>query len=171
MNRLAGKVALITGAASGIGEGISRAFASEGGLVYVSDLRDDAGQRVADSTQPSARYVHLDVREERDWISAVDSILKECGRLDVVVNNAGITDLKLPMFHMTRRELHLPIRTQRWQQISMGHSLVASTRYERCALAARARSSTCLRVPGSLAFLRLRHTQPVKPRFETTPRP
>ena len=91
MNRLAGKVALITGAASGIGEGISRAFASEGSLVFVSDLRDDAGQRVADSTRPSARYVHLDVREESDWISAVDSILKEYGRLDVVVNNAGIT--------------------------------------------------------------------------------
>src|ERR1035441_2660970 len=91
MNRLAGKVALITGAASGIGEGISRAFASEGGLVFVSDLRDDAGQRVAESSRPSTRYVHLDVREEKHWISAVDSILKEHGRLDVVVNNAGIT--------------------------------------------------------------------------------
>jgi NAD(P)-dependent dehydrogenase (short-subunit alcohol dehydrogenase family) len=91
MNRLAGKVALVTGAASGIGEAISRAFASEGCSVYVSDLRDEAGRRVADSTLPSARYVHLDVREEEQWISAVDSILEEHGRLDVVVNNAGIT--------------------------------------------------------------------------------
>jgi NAD(P)-dependent dehydrogenase (short-subunit alcohol dehydrogenase family) len=78
-------------AASGIGEGISRPFASEGGLVFASYLRDGAGQRFADSTRPSARYLHLDVREEGDWISAVDSIFKEYGRLDVMVNNAGIT--------------------------------------------------------------------------------
>jgi NAD(P)-dependent dehydrogenase (short-subunit alcohol dehydrogenase family) len=88
---LAGKVALVTGAASGIGEGIARGFASEGALVFVSDLRDEAGQSVADSLGPPARYVHLDVREEEQWIAAVDSIVQEHGRLDVVVNNAGIT--------------------------------------------------------------------------------
>jgi NAD(P)-dependent dehydrogenase (short-subunit alcohol dehydrogenase family) len=63
-------------------------------VVFVSDLHDDAGRRVADSMQASARYVHLDVREETHWISAVDSILKERARLDVVVNNAGITGLE-----------------------------------------------------------------------------
>jgi NAD(P)-dependent dehydrogenase (short-subunit alcohol dehydrogenase family) len=91
MNRLAGKVALITGAASGIGEGIARAFASEGGLVFVSDLRDELGESVADSLGPPARYVHLDVREEKQWVAVVDSIVKDHGRLDVVVNNAGVT--------------------------------------------------------------------------------
>ena len=91
MNRLAGKVALITGAASGIGEGIARAFASEGGLVFVSDLRDELGESVADSLGPPARYVHLDVRDEKQWLAVVNSIRKDHGRLDVVVNNAGVT--------------------------------------------------------------------------------
>src|SRR5580765_5993262 len=82
----------------------------------------------------------------------------------------GLPDLKMPTFRMTRRELRLPIGTQCWQQISMVRSLVASTRYERCATAARAPSSTYLRAPGLLAFLGPRHTQPARPRFETTPR-
>jgi NAD(P)-dependent dehydrogenase (short-subunit alcohol dehydrogenase family) len=91
MSRLNGKVALITGAASGIGEGIARAFAAEGASVFVSDLRDEPGKRVADSLGPLASYVHLDVREESEWVAAVDAILRDRSRLDIVVNNAGIT--------------------------------------------------------------------------------
>lgn len=91
MNRLAGKVALVTGAASGIGEGIARAFVAEGAVVFVSDLRDEPGKRVADSLGLSTEYVHLDVREEDQWVAAIDSIVVDHGHLDIVVNNAGIT--------------------------------------------------------------------------------
>jgi NAD(P)-dependent dehydrogenase (short-subunit alcohol dehydrogenase family) len=96
VNRLAGKVALVTGAASGIGEGIARAFASEGSIVYVSDLRDELGANAARSLGSAAHYVHLDVRREEDWVNAVDGVLREHGRLDVAVNNAGITGFEEP---------------------------------------------------------------------------
>ncbi len=91
MHRLAGKVALVTGAASGIGEGIMRAFVAEGAVVYGSDLDDERGRRVAESLGESAYYASLDVREEAQWIATVDAIVKSAGRLDVMVNNAGIT--------------------------------------------------------------------------------
>lgn len=91
MNRLNGKVALVTGAASGIGEAIARAFVAEGAWVFVSDLRDGPGKQLAGSLGSLAHYVHLDVREEAQWIAVADSIVRDYGRLDIVVNNAGIT--------------------------------------------------------------------------------
>ena len=100
MKRLQGKVALITGAASGIGEGIARAFAAEGAVVFVSDIRDAEGTAVADSLKSSAHYVHLDVREESQWQAVVQSILGSEGKLDIVVNNAGITGFEgTPVSH------------------------------------------------------------------------
>lgn len=91
MLRLQNKVALITGAASGIGEGIARAFVAEGAFTVISDLQDVRGAELAKSLGSSARYCHLDVRQESEWIAAIDSILKEHGKLDILVNNAGIT--------------------------------------------------------------------------------
>ena len=91
MSRLPGKIALITGAASGIGEGIARAFVAEGAFVILSDLQDAQGTNLADSLGPSARYCHLDVRQEPEWIAVIDSNLKDHGKLDILVNNAGIT--------------------------------------------------------------------------------
>lgn len=91
MNRLESKVALITGAARGIGEAIARALVAEGARVLVTDIRDDAGAEVAASLGNAAEYRRLDVREEADWIDATDAAVERWGRLDVVVNNAGIT--------------------------------------------------------------------------------
>ena len=91
MTRLQGKVALVTGAASGIGAEIARCFATEGAFVIVSDLRDEHGREVAESIGAGARYSHLDVRQESEWIAVIDSILEAQGALDVLVNNAGIT--------------------------------------------------------------------------------
>ncbi len=87
--RLAGKVALVTGAARGIGEAIVRAFATEGALAVASDLDVAGVERLADELGVGA--VRLDVREPADWTRAMDDLLATEGRLDVLVNNAGIT--------------------------------------------------------------------------------
>lgn len=91
MNRLSGKIALVTGAARGIGEAIARAFLDEGAIVYLSDINDALGSAAASGLGALAKYVHLDVRSEQDWASVTTSILDAHGALDVVVNNAGIT--------------------------------------------------------------------------------
>jgi NAD(P)-dependent dehydrogenase (short-subunit alcohol dehydrogenase family) len=91
MLRLQGKIALITGAASGIGEGIARAFVAEGAFVVISDLQDVRGSELAKALGSSTRYSHLDVRQEPEWIAVVDSVIEDRGKLDILVNNAGIT--------------------------------------------------------------------------------
>ncbi|HTZ70161.1 MAG TPA: SDR family oxidoreductase [Acetobacteraceae bacterium] len=93
--RLSGKLALITGAARGIGAAIARAFVAEGALhVVVSDIRDETGRATATALGSAASYLHLDVREEAQWQAAIAAILEQHGRLDIVVNNAGITGLE-----------------------------------------------------------------------------
>lgn len=91
MSRLSGKIALVTGAARGIGEAIARLFAANGAFVYITDIDDALGREVAASLGAAGRYVRLDVREERDWQLVTAQVLAEHGALDVVVNNAGIT--------------------------------------------------------------------------------
>lgn len=91
MKRLEGKIALVTGAARGIGEAIARAFAAEGALVYLTDIDDERGALVAAELGAAAAYRRLDVREEADWQRVTTEIAERHGRLDVVVNNAGIT--------------------------------------------------------------------------------
>lgn len=93
--RLAGKTALITGAARGIGAAMATAFAREGAFVFVSDIRDEAAQqlalRIQQDTGGQAQALHLDVREESDWQAAMSAITTVRGGLNVLVNNAGIT--------------------------------------------------------------------------------
>jgi NAD(P)-dependent dehydrogenase (short-subunit alcohol dehydrogenase family) len=91
---LAQKVALVTGAASGIGEAIARAFVAEGAAVVLTDIQDDRGSLVSHALGSAASYRRLDVRKETDWTSCIDSILHTDGKLDVLVNNAGITGLE-----------------------------------------------------------------------------
>lgn len=89
--RLERKVALVTGAAKGIGESIARHFAAEGAFVYITDIDQDNGQQVALSLGQAARFALLDVRDEAAWQKLTKDIIDEHGRLDIVVNNAGIT--------------------------------------------------------------------------------
>lgn len=89
--RLEGKVALITGSAQGIGEAICLLFAKEGAFVVVSDIDDAKGKAVQQRCGKNSLYLHLDVREEGHWQKAMEHILRTCGKLDVLVNNAGIT--------------------------------------------------------------------------------
>lgn len=89
--RLKGKIALITGAARGIGESIAKHFSAEGAYVYVTDIDLDNGQKVAARIGPSAAFALLDVRDEQAWVEVTETILQQHGRLDIVVNNAGVT--------------------------------------------------------------------------------
>ena len=92
--RLRGKTALVTGAAGGIGAAIAEAFVREGSKVWLTDIREHDGVRVAQTLGSNAVFRHLDVREEGNWTNVVDEILATDERLDVVVNNAGITGLE-----------------------------------------------------------------------------
>lgn len=94
MNRLTDKVALITGAASGIGAAIAKAFADEGARVVVADIHQERGQALAASLGPNALFVMLDVAREDQWAQAMEFVAASYGRLDVLVNNAGITGLE-----------------------------------------------------------------------------
>lgn len=91
MNRLKDKVALITGAAQGIGEAIARAFVAEGAIVCLTDINDVAGRALAGELGTHATYRHLDVRQETDWEAVIDALLDAHKRVDVIVNNAGVT--------------------------------------------------------------------------------
>jgi NAD(P)-dependent dehydrogenase (short-subunit alcohol dehydrogenase family) len=91
MGRLEGLVTLISGAAAGIGEGIAQAFVSEGASVVLTDIRDEEGEHLARRLGHRALYRRLDVRQEKDWALAIEAVMERYGKLDVVVNNAGIT--------------------------------------------------------------------------------
>jgi len=88
--RLDGKVALITGAARGQGAAEAELFVAEGARVAVTDVLDPEGRAVAAALGDAALYRHLDVTVEADWRAAVERVTAAWGRLDVLVNNAGI---------------------------------------------------------------------------------
>jgi 3(or 17)beta-hydroxysteroid dehydrogenase len=89
--RLAGKVAIISGAASGMGAATARMFAREGAKVVIADVMEHEGRQVADSIGPAARFEKLDVTSESDWQAVVAATRRHFGRLDVLVNNAGVS--------------------------------------------------------------------------------
>jgi NAD(P)-dependent dehydrogenase (short-subunit alcohol dehydrogenase family) len=87
--RLPGKVALITGGASGIGEATVRLFVAEGASVVSADIQDERGRRLAGELGPRAAYVHADVSREADVKAAIGEAVARFGRLDCLFNNAG----------------------------------------------------------------------------------
>src|SRR3982751_2797921 len=92
MTRLDGKVAVITGAASGIGEATARLFAFERAAVVLADINDARGEKLAEEIRAAggtARYIHADVAREGDVKAMVDLAVSEHGRLDTIFNNAG----------------------------------------------------------------------------------
>jgi len=91
MGRLDGKVALVTGGARGMGKSHVRHFVAEGARVVCTDVLDEYGAKVAAKLgDENCRYLHLDVTDERQWADAVEFTVAAFGRLDVLVNNAGI---------------------------------------------------------------------------------
>jgi NAD(P)-dependent dehydrogenase (short-subunit alcohol dehydrogenase family) len=88
--RVAGKVVVVTGGASGLGEATARLMHAEGAMVVLSDIQDERGRQIGDELGDRARYVHCDVSSEPDVANVVDSAVGEFGRLDCMFNNAGI---------------------------------------------------------------------------------
>lgn len=107
--RLDGKVALVTGGASGIGEGIVRRYAEEGARVLIVDLQEDRARAVASSLGAVASFAKADVSNEGDIAAAVDTAVSKFGRLDVVVNNAGILGAIGPIAEITYESWHRTI--------------------------------------------------------------
>ncbi len=94
MGRLEGKVAVITGAASGMGADEARLFAQEGARVVLTDLSEDDGHRVEAGIGEAggdALFIRADVTSEEDWTKVIEETLSRYGKLDVLVNNAGIS--------------------------------------------------------------------------------
>jgi NAD(P)-dependent dehydrogenase (short-subunit alcohol dehydrogenase family) len=89
--RLKNKIALITGAARGIGKAIAELFHSEGSIVIISDILDEEGKILCKKLGEKAEYLHLDVGDENSWKENVEYLKSKYGKLDILVNNAGIT--------------------------------------------------------------------------------
>ncbi|MDD2657831.1 MAG: SDR family NAD(P)-dependent oxidoreductase [Candidatus Pacebacteria bacterium] len=114
MERLKGKVAVITGGASGIGESTVRLFVEEGCRVVIADIQDDKGEDLCKSLGKSAAYVHVDVSSEADVKAMVGTAVSKFGRLDCMFNNAGIGEDFIPIEKIEMRQF------ERIVKINMG---------------------------------------------------
>jgi NAD(P)-dependent dehydrogenase (short-subunit alcohol dehydrogenase family) len=101
VGRLDGKVAVITGGASGIGEATVRLFTEEGACVLIADIQDEKGRRLGDELGESTEYLHADVSREVDVKAAVGRAIDRFGRLDCMFNNAGIAGPTGPIEKVT----------------------------------------------------------------------
>ncbi len=100
MTALDGRVALVTGGARGLGEAYVRALHAEGAHVVIADVQDDPGAHLASDLGDRALFAHLDVTAEDEWARVVDAATRAFGRIDVLVNNAGIANAA-PIEHFT----------------------------------------------------------------------
>ncbi len=99
MGRVQGKVTIITGAARGQGEAHTRLFAAEGAMVLMTDVLDEAGESVARELREAGhdvQYRHLDVTSESDWIAIISEAERRWGRVNILLNNAGIAGTMKP---------------------------------------------------------------------------
>ncbi len=138
MGRLDGHRAVITGAASGIGEATARLFVAEGAAVVLADVDADRGQRIAEELGDKARFLATDVSEEADVDAAVAFAVEQFGGLDCMFNNAGnpgsvggIEEIEMSMFDRTvaihLRGVFLGIRAAARVMRTQGHGSIINT--------------------------------------------
>lgn len=104
MGKLDNKVAIVTGAGGGFGEGIAKQYIAEGAKVVVADIRGEEAKRVATSLGKNASAFTCDVSKKADIKALVDHTVKTFGTLDIVVNNAGVTHTNKPLLEVTEAE-------------------------------------------------------------------
>ncbi len=97
MGRLQDKIAVVTGGASGIGEGTVRLFVAEGAKVVIADVQDSRGQKLAEELGTNAAYVHTDVSQEAEVRGSIEAALSKWGRFDCMFNNAGFGGVTGPI--------------------------------------------------------------------------
>ena len=107
MSRWNDRVVVVTGGVQGIGEAIVRRFLGAGARVAILDIQDEAGSLLAEKLGDRSLFVHCDVAEARDWEAATEAVCARFGRLDVLVNNAGI--LQMESLERTTAEDYLRI--------------------------------------------------------------
>ncbi|KAL3532132.1 hypothetical protein ACH5RR_005653 [Cinchona calisaya] len=90
--RLDGKVAIVTGGASGIGAAAVRLFSQNGAKVVIADIQDNLGQEIANKLCENVSYIHCDVSQEEQVINLINTTVDKYGQLDIMYNNAGIID-------------------------------------------------------------------------------
>jgi NAD(P)-dependent dehydrogenase (short-subunit alcohol dehydrogenase family) len=114
MDRLKGKIAVVTGAADGIGHAIAEGMAREGAHVFMGDINDKAGRAFAKALRAEgldADYLHCDVTEDKDIARLVKTAIRKGGRLDILVNNAAIAIGGFPVHEMTDEQWNKLIAT------------------------------------------------------------
>jgi len=116
--RLKNKVALVPGASQGLGLAIARRFSLEGALVFLGDIKEDQGRAAAaeiTSQGAQACFVRLDVADEESWTAALAALIDNAGKLDVLVNNAGI-NIRQPIEEMSVESLDMMLA------VNVGHA-------------------------------------------------
>jgi len=125
--RFEGKVALVTGGASGIGLATVEGLAVEGGVVVIADVQDDKGQQVAERLSGQGRkvsYKHLDVSSEAEWEKVIGEVVAEHGALHILVNNAGIGDNEA--IEVTSKETYDRVIAITQTSVFLGHKAASA---------------------------------------------
>lgn len=104
MGKLDNKIAIVTGAGGGFGEGIAQTYIAEGAKVIVADIRGEFAEKVAKALGPNASAFTCDVSKEADIKALIDHTVKTFGTPNIVVNNAGVTHVNKPMLDVNEAE-------------------------------------------------------------------
>lgn len=128
MGQLQGKIAIVTGAGGGFGEGIAELYIREGAKVVIADIRDDAAKAVAQRLGASASAFTCDVSDANSVQALVDHTVQVFGVPDIVVNNAGVTHLNKPMLQVSEAEFDRVYNVNVKSIFHMAHAVVPHMR-------------------------------------------